>query len=230
MLSLDAGGSKVAPGWPMTSFPAPPGVLHIGSSHTLVFSKIEMKCTAGSSLLNSQSTCLFQGHFCCTSGIEVLQTVSLAAQSPRHEAEILLLLWPWSAVPSGEGSPGGLLSDGGASAGDRALCEMTWFTKMCRGQFNRKEWTWCFHFYSVYRNNFPVTHAGLCLGSWPKAPFTQEPWPLPFWAIRRCSHTPLRASHRRSSSHLKWQTSTGQGSPEENNSHLSTHKPFTGSA
>ena len=45
-----------------------------------------MRCTAGSSLLNSQSTCLFPGHFCCTSGIEVLQTGSLAAQSPRREA------------------------------------------------------------------------------------------------------------------------------------------------
>ena len=204
-------------------------MLHIGSSHTLVFSKIEMKCTAGSSLLNSQpafsrvTSAAHLGSRCST--LWVWQP-----RAPDTRLKFSCSFGPEALFLLGKGGPGGLLSDGGASAGDSALCEMTWFTKMCRGQFNRKEWTWCFHFYSVYRNNFPVTHAGLCLGSWHKAPFTQEPWPLPFLGIRRCSHTPLRASHRRSSSHLKRQTSTGRGFPEENNSHLSTHKPFTGSA
>lgn len=92
-----------------------------------------MRCPRGSSLLNSQLTFLCQVTSVTHLGIGVYQTVSLAAQSPKLEDEILPSHWPCST------DSGVLLFDGSMSATDGALREMTRFTKMYMGQVNRKK-------------------------------------------------------------------------------------------
>lgn len=104
------------------------------------------------------------------------------SQGPKLEARKLPLHGPCSTASS-RGK--GLLYYRGAPVTESALWKMTWFTNMCMGQANRKkeQLSYSFYFSSVYRDNFPVTHAGLCWGSWCKAIFTKAPWPLPFSGI-----------------------------------------------
>lgn len=125
--------------------------------------------------------------------VRVSKTARLVTQTgPKLRCRILPFQRPCSSTTNSLTLPwriGALFPSNGISVPKNALCKMAPFTEMCMGQGNRKKgWlTCCFFFYSVYRNNFPVTPAGLCLRKWCSVTFIKALWPLTFSGIQQNS-------------------------------------------
>lgn len=141
-------------------------ILHVYSNYPLFENRCVVSSRKWLGLLPSMSVFFFPGHWCWILGdwiVPYCKPSSSGTQTWSHKfsfvgpAPVCLL-----------GSTGKLLlwRNGGMLVTD--IIYMRWFPLLTWAEVNanrkKESLTYCFHLCSVYRNNFPVTSAGLFWG------------------------------------------------------------------